>query len=649
MKGYLLGVLALLSVGLSSVRALAQEAPDYSELCKWDEKKYPRGGRDRVVRELTLTRTSTDETEKKYSVSVAGRNATVQEPIYFDKTETEVEVTSGDAISLKVEHHNLHWTHFYLYIDYNRDGRFDVEGGELVSFTHFSKSGQDADYVDSKGKKVFPGIVAGTLPTFEIPATAKIGKMRARFKADWNSQDPCGNMDPNNRLSANRGTICDFTIEVKAAEVPVPTFAVTTDFVAEQGSLTLRTANGQTLASGTKIASGTPIIVEVAPKPDFQLEQLLVNGVDRTSGLINNKLTLAITEMTTITATFKEVVTKTFVVTTNYDSKQGRVRILNRETNKEIPVWTPIKHKTKIWIEVVPNEGYEVSLLLVNNQEFKDGLVDNRVPYAMEIDTHVEVTFSLKKYPVKVIYDKHKVDISIQANGEPVRDFVTHGARVEIFAKAKSGYDITAFKVNNEDQLANISPEDEYTLTVVGSLTVEVEAAEAAKMQLSYRVANPEGGTLEFKRADGTLIPSGSQLPRGTEIALIAKAKAGYVLQSLVVNELLDLLSLTPNMTTFEQELPLDDNMSFVLTFAKTTSLTEPTVSTAKVYGAQGHIIVEGADAGSQVLVYDLTGRRVATVVAQAAKLQIPVANSSIYVVSVVSAKATSVHKVRMH
>ncbi len=38
--------------------------------------------------------------------------------------------------------------------------------------------------------------------------------LRVRFKVDWNSKDPNGCTDPTNKLSANAGTICDFTINV---------------------------------------------------------------------------------------------------------------------------------------------------------------------------------------------------------------------------------------------------------------------------------------------------------------------------------------------------------------------------------------------------------------------------------------------------
>ena len=97
--------------------------------------------------------------------------------------------------------------HSYLYIDFNNDKEFTAEldannyyvptaTSELVSYNRYSPN-NEATWYNGDGSTATDGHInmsGAALPSFTIPENIEPGDYRARFKLDWNSTDPCGNM-----------------------------------------------------------------------------------------------------------------------------------------------------------------------------------------------------------------------------------------------------------------------------------------------------------------------------------------------------------------------------------------------------------------------------------------------------------------------
>ena len=112
------------------------------------------------------------------------------------------------------------WMQGYVYIDLNRNGRFDVKKpgasgklqarNELMSFAGMECS--NGKY-NSAGTKL-SNLAAVQPPAFVIPDTLSEGYYMMRWKVDWDWADPAGRMDANEDIIKNGGAIADVWLKV---------------------------------------------------------------------------------------------------------------------------------------------------------------------------------------------------------------------------------------------------------------------------------------------------------------------------------------------------------------------------------------------------------------------------------------------------
>jgi len=122
------------------------------------------------------------------------------------------------------------WMNSYVYIDFGNDGEFNVgtpvkgaipEGDDMVSYSFYSEDPtSDASGYNSAGTAISGNSRNTiTLPKFTIPASTPTGDYRMRYKLDWNSIDPKGDIDnsDNNLFMNNGGAIADIVLHVDNA------------------------------------------------------------------------------------------------------------------------------------------------------------------------------------------------------------------------------------------------------------------------------------------------------------------------------------------------------------------------------------------------------------------------------------------------
>lgn len=554
MKRYLLAAMALLGASAMSLPANAQA--DYSNLCKWNEVANPRKGTTgRIVRELNITGATHNGQQQAFSVEIAGKGATTQAKVFFDKTTSTLEATQGDEILVAPSLHDLEWMHFYLYIDYNQDGMFDQQT-ELVSYTHYSNGTNS--FKNSLGKPVSNGNIynEGRLPLFTIPKDVRTGLTRVRFKVDWDNIDPCGNMSSDNKLSQNRGAICDFMINIHSKETP--------------------------------------------PVPADE-----------------------------------------FMVTVEYDTNKGEVEFEDVETGEKVDISKPIAKDTDLWVIVRAKENYEPISILVNDVE-KIGEMEDTDFIAVDImeDTKIKVVFAPKTYEFKVQFDNTKVEVVTALDDDsPVGNRVEGGTRVYLFVNAKEGFELTSLKVNNKERLKDLDENHLIAVTVTENTTVVVEAQEAAAKAhtVTYSVKNNEGGTLSItNKSDGSEVKSGDKVQANETIVVKCVPAKGYKLSELLMNGV-NFLAIAGNPEHTSFNVPVDTDYVIEAVFVKNTAVDGVDVAKSKVLAGEGAVIVAGVEAGTQVEVYTLAGKLVASVTTQGASHKVAVASGA-YLVKVKSA-----------
>ena len=142
--------------------------------------------------------------------------------VYVDMTAEQMLVKPGETVTASVAYTGS-WMHAYTYIDYSNDGKFNAlvnddltiaEGSDLMAFSFYGGADND-NGINSAGTRI-TGNSRNTLnmPSFTIPADAKPGLYRMRYKVDWNSIDPAGSVDQSNPILGNGGGIIDVMINV---------------------------------------------------------------------------------------------------------------------------------------------------------------------------------------------------------------------------------------------------------------------------------------------------------------------------------------------------------------------------------------------------------------------------------------------------
>ena len=196
--------------------AIAQEVPTTESYAVNFDRSTARTRTDRLLSAVALGHTTLALTDRYV--------------MYADLTPQFFTVHPGETVVPSVMFAGQ-WMQTYVYVDWNRNGRFDVEtpgpqgqlsaDNELVSFGGMTLEG---GRYNSAGQ-LLNNLNAVQPVSFAIPADAEEGLYVMRWKIDWDSSDPGGRVDAANSIIANGGIIVDVLL------------LVTTDAVADDYEL----------------------------------------------------------------------------------------------------------------------------------------------------------------------------------------------------------------------------------------------------------------------------------------------------------------------------------------------------------------------------------------------------------------------------
>ena len=148
---------------------------------------------------------------------------------YVDKVDEVLTCDAGDTLTINFNISGA-WMNAYVYIDMNQDSVFqfnpnelDQTGTDVMTYSFYTGSfSQDTNGQNSAGTKINGQARNTTVcPPFKAPANA--GDYRIRFKLDWNSVDPGGQVGSDGTLTQRNaffqtsGEIVDATLRVKGS------------------------------------------------------------------------------------------------------------------------------------------------------------------------------------------------------------------------------------------------------------------------------------------------------------------------------------------------------------------------------------------------------------------------------------------------
>ena len=215
-----------------------------------------------------MNRTRTDRTLNSVTLTEAGKaGQTVTlantSKIYNDQHETSTLTCTAGSTLTAAFNYNGDWMHGYVYIDTDNDyafsfneGNTDQSGTDLKAFAFYSGDfNNDASGYNSAGQNITGNDRANiNPPSFTAPTTP--GTYRIRFKVDWNSVDPGGQLAADhtifgqNGIGKNGGYILDATLEVTE---PSPLAPLTPTSVTPAAGETVSSFTAATLTFDTDI------------------------------------------------------------------------------------------------------------------------------------------------------------------------------------------------------------------------------------------------------------------------------------------------------------------------------------------------------------------------------------------------------------
>lgn len=250
-----------LSLLAASLTANAQSEESYP--VNYDE-ATPTQRTDRWVNSITFE-------PLRYAKQTLQVNQATVGKLYIKLLDQAFTARAGQPILPAIDFNGA-YMHGYLYIDIDRDGKFDV--AEESATLQNSKDLMSFSYLDGNSSiGTQSSQNPGASPTlFTIPSSLKPGVYRIRYKVDWDDADPGGSTTSGNEITTNGGAIIDTRLIIQDTRVTV-------NAVSAAGG-TLLTAKGASL-DNVKTSFGKDYTVTVSPDEGYALSHVIVrHGYD---------------------------------------------------------------------------------------------------------------------------------------------------------------------------------------------------------------------------------------------------------------------------------------------------------------------------------------------------------------------------------
>ena len=241
-----------------------------------------------------------------------------------------------------------------------------------------------------------------------------------------------------------------------------------------------------------------------------------------------------------------------------------------------------VVYGTELTINATPAEGYELTVLTANGTD----ILATRKVVVTEA-TEIKATFVKKTFVVTL--DKVG-EGELSTTGTDNLNKVPYGTELTIIATAAEGYELKSIVVDG----VNITATKK--LVIKNNVTVK-----ATFVKKTFKV------TLT-KEGEGTITATGASnlnaVAYGTELTIVATPAAGYELQSLVIDGVVNI--------TATKKVVVTDNVTIKATFVDHTGVETTVTQQVKLYPnpATDHIIVEGVAPASEVTLHSMTGEQ---------------------------------------
>ncbi|MDE6119782.1 MAG: LamG domain-containing protein, partial [Muribaculaceae bacterium] len=441
---------------------------------------------------------------------------------FTDRTESVFVTKPGCEVKINVTEGAGEWMHEYFYIDYGRDGVFDVDpesavaNNDLVAFNCYSADGKET-WKNSVGSTVSNNqkVVNGNIPAFTIPADLPAGDYRARLRVAWCDVNPCSTLAD---IGTEVGKACiDFTIRIESdelenertvtvisADTRLGSVAIT-DPATEENSVKTSQKNVTVEASATDIAAfmnWTDANGEItATTPEF-----VYSGDSDATFIANFGHTVSLMPVQGGSAT----------ITANGNTlKNGTI----------------VTSGTEVTVSATPGQGMMLDCIIINGAEVKVEAGETTYTFAIEENSSIEVIFDSIRYSFSVSASEggqvevwESVTGTSEPDGEKINDgdMITASTEAYVFITPAEDYKIASVTVTNgadetdatDETLDWVNANGQYIYPfygATGNVKITVEFTE--KNSINDIIAGFTDGPVEYFNLQGVKVNPENLVP----------------------------------------------------------------------------------------------------------------------------------------
>ena len=347
--------------------------------------------------------------------------------------------------------------------------------------------------------------------------------------------------DRTSYVSNNKYTInnisADTNVLITFEQIPATTYTLSI----QSGSGGSVSYNGTTISNTTKsfsVESGSSATISITPNSGYRLSRLVVNSVDRTSNVSNNKYTISnITANTTVAVTFEQIPVTTY--TLSIQSGSGGSVSYDGTTISNTTKSFSVESGSSATITITPNSGYRLSRLVVNSTDRTSNVSNNKYTVSnITANTTVAVTFEQIPVTTYTLSIQSGSGGSVSYNGTTISNAtksfsVESGSSATISISPNTGYKLSKLTVNGTDRTSFVS-NNQYTISNITANINLVVTYETITYTLS--IQSSSGGSVSY---NGTAISNTTKsfsVAHGSSAAISITPNSGYRLSRLVVN-----------------------------------------------------------------------------------------------------------------
>lgn len=494
---------------------------------------------------------------------------------------------------------DLRYTVAAMFIDWDQDGEFSTEEGVRIagklSTEGLHAVGGNIDVLDITQKITVPMGVRGKV------------RVRVIYNNAWQGNPLTKACGP-----VGEGVVYDFDMDVKAAVCSV------TIIQPSHGEGTFKVMNGETeVQSGQDVLAGTVLtVIPELVSNDYELRSVLINGqpVEGYAIVVKQDMEIALDIIKGRSISFTV-------------EGHGILSITDNE-GKDIENNEVVSLGTSVCVKAIPENGYHVVSVMIGDWDVteectsSDGLI-----MAVEKSLDIEVVFEVNTYSFTFTYNDQYGKVSVFDDGRELQsgDMVEHGKILSVSVNPTNDqYYLAELNLNGVDKKDELLPDDKrsFDITVEEALSLEV-IFRVVQYKLTYSV---EYGKIEITDENNIVYENNSNVPANTTLYITLTGNNNE-LKSLLINdgvEELDYMKegyVDKDGDIYLTDMTVSGDVNIIAEFTKPVGLQIVNSSSIKIYvNDNGAVVVEGLESGSNIDIYDVTGRLVTSRIASNVK-----------------------------